>query len=54
MVGSSGNSSGRFSLVTASALSFPALIRPTTVGMLNMPIATSPLTTAWMPAGVAR
>src|SRR6185437_3243112 len=54
MVGSSGNWSIRLALVTASALSLPERIRPTTVGVLNMPIWTSPLTTAWIPAGVAR
>src|SRR6266851_93850 len=53
MVGTSGKRSDHCSLVTAIALSLPPLIRPITVGVLNRPIATSPLATAWMAAGVA-
>ena len=54
MVGTSGSRSERCSLVTARALSWPALIGPMTVGVLNRPNATSALATARMAAGVAR
>ena len=54
MVGTSGSMTERSLLVTASALSLPALIWPTTVGALKKPIVTSPFTTARTAVGAPR
>ncbi len=54
MVGTLGRRPERFSLVTAIAFNVPALIWLITVGVLKKAMATSPLATAMMPAGVAR